>query len=123
MALSINMSHCVIEIQITASDFKGDTAFIPRIVLDSSDGDFPFKLRRRQFPLQLAFAMTINKSQGQSLTYTGLDLHTPVFSHGQLYVALSQYTSLSRIYALFPATEKESNTIDVVYNEALTFPT
>ena len=119
----INMSHRVIEIRITAGDFKGNTAFIPRIVLDSSDSDFPFKLRRRQFPLRLAFAMTINKSQGQSLTYTGLDLRTPVFSHGQLYVALSRCTSLRRIYVLFPATEKETNTVNVVYNEALRFPT
>ena len=119
----INMSHRVIEIRITAGDFKGNTAFIPRIVLDSSDSDFPFKLRRRQFPLRLAFAMTINKSQGQSLTYTGLDLRTPVFSHGQLYVALSRCTSLCRIYVLFPATEKETNTVNVVYNEALRFPT
>ena len=119
----VNMSQHVIEIQITAGDFKGNTAFVPRVVLNSSDTDFPFKLRCCQFPLRLAFAMTINKSQGQSLTYTGLDLHTPVFSHGQLYVALSQCTSLSRIYVLFPETENGTNTINVVYLEALTLPT
>jgi ATP-dependent DNA helicase PIF1 len=91
--------------------------------LDSSESDFPFKLRRHQFPLHLAFAMTINKSQGQSLKYTGLDLHTPVFSHGQLYVALSRCTSLHRIYVLFPETENGTNTINVVYLEALALPT
>ena len=83
------MSQCMIEIRISAGDFKDNTSFIPRIILDSADDDFPFKLRRLQFPLRLAFAMTINKSQGQSLTFTGLDLRTPVFSHGQLYVAIS----------------------------------
>lgn len=40
--------------------------------------------------LQVAFAMTINKSQGQSLDIAGLYLPTPCFSHGQLYVSLSR---------------------------------
>lgn len=34
--------------------------------------------------------MTINKSQDQSLDSVGLYLSTPVFSHGQLYVAISR---------------------------------
>jgi ATP-dependent exoDNAse (exonuclease V) alpha subunit len=37
--------------------------------------------------------MTINKSQGQSIVNVGIDVRTPVFSHGQLYVALSRCTS------------------------------
>lgn len=36
--------------------------------------------------------MTINKSQGQSLFHVGLYLKKPVFTHGQLYVALLQDT-------------------------------
>ena len=47
--------------------------------------------------------MTVNKSQGQSVKHIGLDLHVPVFSHGQLYVALSHHTFKNCIKILLPA--------------------
>jgi ATP-dependent DNA helicase PIF1 len=57
----------VIEAKILSGTHRGQTAFIPRIFLvTSSDCDLPFTLRRLQFPIRLAFAMTINKSQGKS---------------------------------------------------------
>ena len=40
--------------------------------------------------MHLAFAMTINKAQGQSLGRVGLDLRYPMFGHGQFYVGVSQ---------------------------------
>ena len=46
--------------------------------------------------------MSINKSQGQSVDHVGLDLRNNVFTHGQLYVALSRCTSAQRIKILFP---------------------
>ncbi|XP_063921237.1 uncharacterized protein LOC135136038 [Zophobas morio] len=52
--------------------------------------DLPFTFKRLQFPVRLAFAMTINKAQGQSLRVAGLNLGSPCFSHGQLYVACSR---------------------------------
>ena len=66
--------------------------FIPRIVMIPSETDFPFVLRRKQFPIRPAFCITISKGQGQSLESVGVFLPTPeaIFSHGQLYVALSR---------------------------------
>jgi hypothetical protein len=69
-----------------------DTVFIPRIsfTLSPEHTGLEFDIKRMQFPLRLAFAMTINKCQGQTLERVGIYLQTPVFSHGQLYVAFSR---------------------------------
>ena len=48
------------------------------------------QFKRLQFPIRLAFAITINKAQGQSLELCGIYLHTDGFSHGQLYVAVPE---------------------------------
>jgi ATP-dependent DNA helicase PIF1 len=82
------MQH-VIEAEVATGPAKGQRVFIPRLSITTSDTErMPFTLRRRQFPMRLAFAMTINKVQGQTLKMVGIFLPKPIFTHGQLYVAM-----------------------------------
>ncbi|XP_015946358.1 uncharacterized protein LOC107471411 [Arachis duranensis] len=73
----------------------GDKVYIPRRNLIPSDSGLPFKFQWRQFSLTVYFAMTINMSQDQSLSHVWLYLPKSVFTHGQLYVALSRVKSRS----------------------------
>jgi len=79
------------------------------------------QLIRRHFPLKLAFAMTINKSEGQTLNRVGIYLPTPLFSHSQLYVALSRVLSFSGLRVLL--CNKRGVLVDVtkkvVYRDVL----
>ena len=96
---------------------NGDIVFIPRMALDSGLEDSPVPFRRLQFPVHLAYAMTINKAQGQTVRHVGLNLSSSVFSHGQLYVvALSQCTHPRNIKVLFP-TEEDTKVTNVVWTE------
>jgi hypothetical protein len=49
-----------------------------------------FTLLRTQFPLELAYAMSKNKSQGQGFSKVLIDIRSEVFAHGQEYVAFSR---------------------------------
>ena len=115
------MSNRLLEICLMSGDHVGETALIPRITLTPSltGLDFAIKLNCRQFPIQLAFAMTINKSQGQTIKHVGIDLRKEVFAHGQLYVALSRATSPKHINVLLPHDSENNRTRNVVYSEIL----
>ena len=94
------------------------TVMIPRMPLTSSDTGLPFQLKRIQFPIRPAFCMTISKSQGQTLDFVGLWLNEPLFTHGQLYVAMSKVSAIDRIkIAIF---ENKNLTRNVVFKEVLT---
>ena len=87
--LQVHNSH-LLECKIAYGEHSGRVVLIPRINCQPSDDDYPFKWQRRQFPVRVAFAMTINKSQGQTLMHVGVWLEEPVFTHGQLYVSASR---------------------------------
>ena len=87
------MKLLCVEAEILGGTFAGNKVVLPRIKLLSNTKKIPFSLARIQLPLLPAFAMTINKSQGQSFDKVGVFLESPVFSHGQLYVALSRTKS------------------------------
>ncbi|GBN59694.1 hypothetical protein AVEN_26112-1 [Araneus ventricosus] len=71
LCVSKHMAN-VIQATILTGNTKGESVFIPRIPLIPSDMTFEFK--RLQFPVRLAFAITINKTQDQSLKVTGINL-------------------------------------------------
>ena len=119
-----SFQHHVIDAEIAVGQHAGKRVFLPKIPLTPSDDDmFPFKLKRKQFPVRLCFAMTINKAQGQTIPHVGIYLPEPVFSHGQLYVALSRGISRANTKVLVHLDEKSTNdevyTSNVVYREVL----
>ena len=110
----------LLHVRLLNGDHAGDVALLPRITLSPSvTGQESFiKLNRRQFPVQLALAMTINKAQGQTVKRVGVDLRKHVFAHGQLYVALTRVTSPTDLCLLLPP-ETSYTTNNVVYPEVL----
>ncbi|XP_071708056.1 uncharacterized protein [Rutidosis leptorrhynchoides] len=117
----IKLEKSLITARVITGTNIGFQTLIPRMKLSPTDKSLPFKIIRKQFPISMCFAMTINKSQGQSLSYVGLFLPRPVFTHGQLYVAISRVKSKKGLKVLICDKDMNvgSTTTNVVYKEVL----
>ncbi|KAK9749984.1 hypothetical protein RND81_02G163900 [Saponaria officinalis] len=103
----------------------GTIISIPRIEMTPTDTTWPFTIKRRQFPIKVCFAMTINKSQGQTFEKVEIYLPKPVFSHGQLYVTVSRVISCQGLKISLPPTNDTEDpckrkTKNIVYKEIYT---
>ena len=92
--------------------------------MSPGEADMPFEMIQRQLPVNVSYAFTINKAQGQTLPDAGLYLPNAPFSHGQLYVALSRRRKSGMpVSASLNPSDPVSSTFDtenIVYPEALT---
>ncbi|GJR71544.1 ATP-dependent DNA helicase PIF1-like protein [Tanacetum coccineum] len=117
----LRLTRTSIQAQIINETHFRKEVIIPRLRITPSDKGLPIKIVRKQYPLSLSFAMTFKKSQGQSLSKVGLYLPCPVFTHGQLYVALSRVKSKRGLKVV--VCDEEGNvsktTTNVVYKEVL----
>ncbi|XP_031096972.1 uncharacterized protein LOC116001222 [Ipomoea triloba] len=111
---------------IPFGEYKGKHVFIPRIPLEpSKDENCPIPFKRTQFPIKICFAMTINKVQGQTLDFVGIYLKEPVFSHGQLYVAMSRAKKAESVKTIIFSDDGQNKltniTNNIVYQEILEY--
>ena len=69
----LRAGHRCLEVRLLGGEFDGQSQLIYRQSLSTVD-NLPFRLTRRQFPVKLAFALNIYKSQGRSFEHVGIVL-------------------------------------------------
>ncbi|CDP15596.1 unnamed protein product [Coffea canephora] len=117
-----------ISAEIVFGQHQGKKVLIPKIPLQTPDNQKnSIAFIRTQFPVRLCFALTINKSQGQTLDYVGIYLREPVFSHGQLYVALSRVRTSAELKILivpgtFDGIKTDCKTRNIVFKMSNLLP-
>jgi ATP-dependent DNA helicase PIF1 len=116
----------VVQILLLNGRRAGERVWLPRITLTHEpDVALPMTVQRRQIPLQLAFALTINKAEGHGFRRVALCLTSSVFSHGQLYVAWSRAMDADACKAYDPEHVEADGSLftpNVVWKELLLPP-
>lgn len=118
----INLHDHVIQARIICGDPQriGEIVFIPRITLHSEpEHKLPTQFARHQFPIRSAFALTINKSQGQTFDKVGLYLNNDVFAHGQFYVGTSRVRTMNSLRIKINPEKQEYKVKNIVYKDIL----
>lgn len=113
---------CKFLLEVYKPDSPLKTYLIPRVIFKFTVGKQGCEVVRKQFPIKLAYALTINKSQGQTLNVVGIDLREHVFAHGQLYVALSRIREMKNVVILSNKCrlhEETLTTANIVYDVLL----
>ena len=104
-----HIAHTILRLEVADGARKGQVFLCPRIFF--CHPDFPY-VRRLQFPIRHAFALTIDKSQGLSFDSVGIYLPSQPFAHGQTYVAVSRGRSKNKLTILsLPDPTKMKNIV------------
>ena len=101
-----NLTINTIETTIITGKYKGEDVLITRISVIPTR--LPFNFKRLQFSVRLAFTMVINKSQGQSLDGSGINLE---FLFRAWAIIRCVFTRWKAVIFLYLCTEK--NTTDI----------
>eukprot|EP00889_Picochlorum_renovo_P006315 jgi/Picre1/33345/NNA_008669.t1 len=112
MVVTKILNHSI-KARVVHGPSTGREVLITRVVMTQSLGSFV--LQRTQLPIRVAFAMTINKAQGLTLQRVGVYLQDDVFSHGQLYVALSRCGDDQNLWVFGPQPDDQGK----LYKEIL----
>ena len=110
-----------VEAEIAIGDRADRIVVIPSMSITSDNANVPFTLLRRQFSVQPAFGMNINKWQCQTLSFNAICLLIPVSTNSQFYVALSRGCDSADIkISLLNELPLSTLADNVVFNEVIT---